>query len=73
MEPFSEGLHKVVGGSTEQDSGYESDSETSVTEVRTCQGDCMHAETSKQPAVSHCSHRGLTPLPEMQCPPDSLR
>ena len=32
MEPFSEGLHKVVGGST--DSGYESDSEASVTEVR---------------------------------------
>ena len=32
MEPFSEGLQKVVGGST--DSGYESDSEASVTEVR---------------------------------------
>ena len=34
MEPFSEGLHKVVGGSTEKDSGYDSDSEASVTEVR---------------------------------------
>lgn len=33
MEPFSEGLHKVVGGSTA--SGYESDSEASATEVGT--------------------------------------
>ena len=34
MEPFSEGLHKVVGGSTEQDAGYESGSEASISEVR---------------------------------------
>ena len=33
MEPFSEGLHKVVGGST--DLGYESDTEASATEVKT--------------------------------------
>lgn len=34
MEPFSEGLHKVVGGSTGTESGYESDSEASAAEVR---------------------------------------
>ena len=33
-EVFSEGLHKVVGGSTGGESGYETDSEASVTEVR---------------------------------------
>ena len=42
MEPFSEGLHKVVGGST--DSGYESDSEASLSEVRVVnhRGTCTH-------------------------------
>ena len=32
-EVFSEGLHKGVGGSTGGESGYETDSEASVTEV----------------------------------------
>lgn len=41
MEPFSEGLHKVVGGST--DSGYESDTEASATEVQSFLVPGMHA------------------------------
>lgn len=34
MEPFSEGLHKVVDGNADKDAGYESGSEASVTEVQ---------------------------------------
>lgn len=33
MEPFSEGLHKVVDGNADKDGGYESDAEASVPEV----------------------------------------
>ena len=35
MEPFSEGLHKVVDGNADKDAGYESGSEASVSEVKT--------------------------------------
>lgn len=74
MEPFSEGLHKVVGGSTA--SGYESDSEASATEVGTFVPG-THARTIFQRAaitlsVSQYSHRELMSLPDLPSPPDSL-
>lgn len=74
MEPFSEGLHKVVGGST--DSGYESDSEASVTEVRLArsaawvQGALVYSNISelrrdlRHTSVCHCS-----PQEQMVYPP----
>ena len=74
MEPFSEGLHKVVGGSAGTESGYESDSEASVAEVITClvpHVACQAAVFLTMPPVSQHSHRGLTELLESPCPSGS--
>lgn len=61
MEPFSEGLHKVVGGST--DSGYESDSEASVTEVRLVRS----AERLHGILVQTGTYRNTKPQPRSMC------
>jgi len=61
MEPFSEGLHKVVGGST--DSGYESDSEASVTEVRLARS----AERLHRSLVETGKYRSEKPRPSSMC------
>lgn len=74
MEPFSEGLHKVVGGSTA--SGYESDSEASATEVRTFVPGSHATKLTKRATLtlsgSQCSRRELMSLPDLPSPLDSL-
>ena len=70
MEPFSEGLHKVVGGST--DSGYESDSEASVSEVRTWPLEEPACTPANRPALKvSCASQSprASSIPEASAPP----
>lgn len=52
MEPFSEGLHKVVDGNTDKDAEYETGSESSSAEVDLTVGIAYtHASSSDRPRM----------------------